>query len=687
MDSPARRLFNPRFISFVICLVSFTVRSQAGPDDDTDSDGLRDGLETAIGTDPMVADIDAVVGAIGGVRLHLRADLGVTLDGSSLVSDWADQSGLGNSATQSNPSLRQPVTSNAINGHPAISFANASGGFDLPNFMSGATQGEIFHVFRASPSPSAVRRSWTFPSGDSWYPLNDGQTFDSFGSSSRQGPPTVQDISQFHVYNVRTASGLWQSRINGALYLSSNSHTPWFGTGGSVRFGHPSGQNFGGEVAEIVAFDHVLTAIQREAIERYFNVRYAILTSAPAAPADLSIHQVSATQVNLSWTGALAEAGIFYEVQRQTGAGAYATVVELEDTQSYFDTVTAGTAYSYRVRARNPAGVSSFCTPVSITVDSLPMPAMPLTGIRLWLKADALAGDSRVHLWPDVSGNSQDANQSTVSGQPTRVASVVNGKPVIRFNGSNKRLLLPNFMSGATEGEVFAVVKSTPSSSLNQKLWYFGNGDTFFPLATSGGQGIQEAFGSSVAYVGQPPAASLSNFVIYNVSARSGVWASRLNASLYLARTENTVSFSGSPYLGLNGDIDLAEVIVYDRYLNETEREAVGAYLNAKYALGLDEAFDYFRDQNHDGLADGVDRQLGIDPTAMDVDGDGVANATELLNGTDPLKSDTDGDSHNDSADAFPLDPTRWNAPSGSPGDTTSPVITLTKPADAVLQP
>jgi hypothetical protein len=175
--------------------------------------------------------------------------------------------------------------------------------------------------------------------------------------------------------------------------------------------------------------------------------------------------------------------------------------------------------------------------------------------------------------------------------------------------------------------------------------------------------------------------------VIYNVSARSGVWASRLNASLYLARTENTVSFSGSPYLGLNGDIDLAEVIVYDRYLNETEREAVGAYLNAKYALGLDEAFDYFRDQNHDGLADGVDRQLGIDPTAMDVDGDGVANATELLNGTDPLKSDTDGDSHNDSADAFPLDPTRWNAPSGSPGDTTSPVITLTKPADAVLQP
>ncbi|MFQ3671709.1 MAG: Ig-like domain-containing protein, partial [Verrucomicrobiia bacterium] len=89
-------------------------------------------------------------------------------------------------------------------------------------------------------------------------------------------------------------------------------------------------------------------------------------------------------------------------------------------------------------------------------------------------------------------------------------------------------------------------------------------------------------------------------------------------------------------------------------------------------------------DSNGDGLLDGVAVQLGLDPNNPDPDGDTLTNAQEGILGTNPLLWDTDGDGVPDHLDAFPLDPTRWEAPSGDAGDTTPPVIHLTTPEDAI---
>ncbi len=68
-----------------------------------------------------------------------------------------------------------------------------------------------------------------------------------------------------------------------------------------------------------------------------------------------------------------------------------------------------------------------------------------------------------------------------------------------------------------------------------------------------------------------------------------------------------------------------------------------------------------------------------------DEDGDGMSMPRNLAAGTNPFNVDTDGDGVNDNIDAFPLDPTRTTAPTGTPGDVTAPTITLTRPVGATL--
>jgi alpha-tubulin suppressor-like RCC1 family protein len=91
------------------------------------------------------------------------------------------------------------------------------------------------------------------------------------------------------------------------------------------------------------------------------------------------------------------------------------------------------------------------------------------------------------------------------------------------------------------------------------------------------------------------------------------------------------------------------------------------------------------RDTNGNGLDDGLEVLAGLSPLDPDSDGDGLANWLEVLQGTDPLVADTDGDGVPDAEDAFPLDPTRTQAPLPDPEDVTPPALLLAEPVTARL--
>src|SRR5205807_2440044 len=91
------------------------------------------------------------------------------------------------------------------------------------------------------------------------------------------------------------------------------------------------------------------------------------MPSPPAAPTGLS-GSVYGTQVTLSWTNH-SNNETAYEIYRKTGSGSYTLVGLLVPTSTSFtDTgVSAGTSYTYRVRAANDLWASGFTNEVSVT--------------------------------------------------------------------------------------------------------------------------------------------------------------------------------------------------------------------------------------------------------------------------------------------------------------------------------
>ena len=151
--------------------------------------------------------------------------------------------------------------------------------------------------------------------------------------------------------------------------------------------------------------------------------------------------------------------------------------------------------------------------------------------------------------------------------------------------------------------------------------------------------------------------------------------AAGFNSSLAIKRDTTVVNWGTAGFTGGDG-------LVLGYSTGTDDPDGDGLTTNLEWQIGSD---PWKADTNGDGLRDGQALTSGKSATNIDMDGDGLTNAVEIGQGTDPLSADTDGDGQSDSSDCFPIDPTRWNCPSPTPGDTTPPVITLSEPTGASL--
>ena len=524
---------------------------------------------------------------VSGLKLWLKADTGVTTNGSGQVSTWADQSGNANNATQTTGANQPLLITNAVNGRPVVRFDGANDSLSLPNLLNGATQAEVLVIVKSVDKPASHRSAWRFGStgsGSLNYPNSSGNVSEDFGSTSLKslGDP-AQPLDQYHLFNAAAKASDWSARLNGVLQFGTTNNTVGFWSTPTLGSGP---YYLDGDIAEIMIYNRSLTAGERDLLGIYLNSRYAFV-AALTAPTGLSAKAISSNQVSLTWNASISNAKVNFRVERKTGSGgSYGVVAFLDHTGSYIDTnLIAGTQYYYRVKAVNFAGESDYSNEADAT-PATGMFSMPLGELVLWLKGDAGHGSDYISTWVDQSGKGNHAQQLTSVTRPRVVTNAINGRPVVRFYTTNSFDFPNNPFTGATQAELFVVLKAAvdvPSAS--RVLWRFGGtGDGTVAHPNSLGN-IVENFGSMTAKTLGNPAQPLDQYHLYCISTKTNDWSARLNGILQYATTNNAVGFYAPPAFGVSYDGDVAEVLIYNRPLSEGERDAVGSYLNHKYAF------------------------------------------------------------------------------------------------------
>ena len=207
-----------------------------------------------------------------------------------------------------------------------------------------------------------------------------------------------------------------------------------------------------------------------------------------------------------------------------------------------------------------------------------------VSGLVAWYDASQLTGfsdDDPVGTWTDESGNSNDAS-NTLTQRPLYKTAVLNGLPVVRFDGTNDRLDMSTSM---TVGAVFVVGNWSGADP-------FPAGYKSMFGRAAGGYNLM--FGREAeTNLGTSFTGGTSNIRV-NGGAASGVVDYATLSTHKLAYIDTSSPSTNSDWHIASGDAldeywfgDMAEIIVYSAALSDTDREAVEDYLNAKWNLGF----------------------------------------------------------------------------------------------------
>ena len=211
-----------------------------------------------------------------------------------------------------------------------------------------------------------------------------------------------------------------------------------------------------------------------------------------------------------------------------------------------------------------------------------------IAGCKLWLNASnvVLAGGSSVQQMTDLSGNGNHAVQLTGDNQPLKVNGVLNGEPVIRFDGVND--YMTSTFNNDAPNTIFIIYKINGDLTTgNQNIIDNSNGGTYRNLIFYAGAAfpVDDAISlwdgaNNINSIMNPPV-----YRTYMASFNDAISTIYQDASLVAngnitSRTSNGIVI-GSHY-NENGNFlygNIAEVLIYTGSLSSTDRQQVENYL------------------------------------------------------------------------------------------------------------
>lgn len=229
-----------------------------------------------------------------------------------------------------------------------------------------------------------------------------------------------------------------------------------------------------------------------------------------------------------------------------------------------------------------------------------------ISGIGLWLRADsmALGNGANVNPWNDSSGN---GNNFPASGTPTFQNAVINGLPVVRITGSGFGLGAgsPTGLYISDSGSFFSVSKLNGAPATSVSILTLGGcpngGRGFLFQGTTGKLSVTRYCNMDNLVFNTSP--GFTNFRIHSILQNGTVL---VNGYLdgNLDATNNTITAPGQGYNNFGsgnyvyyianssggtdfGNIDIAEILFYNVFLNATDMKKIHCYLSSKYAIPL----------------------------------------------------------------------------------------------------
>ena len=215
----------------------------------------------------------------------------------------------------------------------------------------------------------------------------------------------------------------------------------------------------------------------------------------------------------------------------------------------------------------------------------------------VWLRADSGVtfdiATQQVSAWTDYSGNSNSVAQATSASQPLRIGyDGANDKARINFTANQHFVSNNNLPISSTSFSMFFVAKGTQGG-----LFDFANGSKQILLGSFSNTNVsffvQDAAGQSEEVSGTISDSSPFNiiFVKFHNKRATIEINNTFSDSLQNASFDNTTVFNdavfriGKPNSGTGFAGDLQEVIIYNKQIEDSEKNIVKDYLNNKYRI------------------------------------------------------------------------------------------------------
>lgn len=295
-------------------------------------------------------------------------------------------------------------------------------------------------------------------------------------------------------------------------------------------------------------------------------------------------------------------------------------------------------------------------------------------GLRVWYDANLgisfNENYSRIRGLVDLSGNGLHLDQPDPSAQALPGFTLYGDIQAVFTGAEWLSSAAADVMADATDFTIFAVIKPSADQPDAATLMSIKGDDTAgFVLSQQGNASSEFAFawsqasGSSTQGENATVAVIPEEFQLVEFTKNGPTQQALLNGGLVATTTVAEDAPTGFATLQLGGAPDhpfqgrVAEILIYNRALSPTERKQIEKALVDRYQLddsdgnGLPDTWEreYFgqlgvdpdEDADGDGILNGEEYEVDLNPTDEDTDGDGMPDGMELQIGTDPTDPDS----------------------------------------------